>query len=579
MDKLYSARIVTVCRATLWFCLALCLTLFTVTTAQATQKNDVNLSPLFIQLSDVMGAVKQNQPQQAQTLLSNLQQQFEAIPQHTSVAGKAVSQAFQQAETDLNLDTLTKVSAALLAFDKEQHPLDVAAQKRLFEKRVLPAFNALQQSIAGRNLNQIKAQYRLFNSAWGRNERTVRDVSLSYYGQIETAMALLRVSIETAPVDFAKVDLKAQALNNLLQGYLSGKKAQTAATTHYRLTDGINLLQEGLRAFKQGDSVLGQEKLTTFIQIWPVIEGDVSTRNPSLYTRIESNVPIILAKGSEIKQQQQLQSIISELEQIKPNQAYTAIDAMLILLREGLEALLVVMALVSALRVANRPQGYKWVTGGVIVGLVASILSAFALRAFFPSVSSGANREVIEGIVGIIAVVMILTIGVWLHSKSSIQVWNVYIKKHMGKALTTGSFISLFSLSFLAVFREGAETILFYVGILPNISLSDFTLGIGLAVAILAVLSFIIIKTSVKLPVPTMFKILTWVLYILGFKILGVSVHSLQLIGYLPLNIVESLPNLDWLGFYATTQTLIAQVIYIVAILLLQRYMQKQEHS
>ena len=71
---------------------------------------------------------------------------------------------------------------------------------------------------------------------------------------------------------------------------------------------------------------------------------------------------------------------------------------------------------------------------------------------------------------------MILTIGAWLHSKSSLNAWQAYIKKHMNKALTTGSFISLFALSFLSVFREGAETILFYVGILPNISTESFAL-------------------------------------------------------------------------------------------------------
>jgi high-affinity iron transporter len=146
----------------------------------------------------------------------------------------------------------------------------------------------------------------------------------------------------------------------------------------------------------------------------------------------------------------------------------------------------------------------------------------------------------------------------------------------MNKALTTGSFISLFALSFLSVFREGAETILFYVGILPNISTESFALGVGIAVILLVILAVVILKSSVKLPVPTMFKILTWVLYILGFKILGVSVHALQLTAVLPTTIIDILPNIEWLGFYATLQTIIAQLVYIALILLLQRWLKRQ---
>ena len=135
----------------------------------------------------------------------------------------------------------------------------------------------------------------------------------------------------------------------------------------------------------------------------------------------------------------------------------------------------------------------------MISGLFASVIGALALQALFPAITSAANREMFEGIVGIVAVVMMIGVGAWLHSKSSVQSWNAYIKRHMGQALTTGSFVSLFGLSFLSVFREGAETILFYVGILPNISLSNFLLGIVMALLILAMVAWLMLKTSVKL--------------------------------------------------------------------------------
>lgn len=550
---------------------------FCVLPLKAEQK--INLSPLFIQLSDAMSAVKENNSTQAKQDLVEIQQQFEAIEQHNSPAGKTVLLSLSEALDDTDIAHLNQLSIALLAFDKEQHPLDIAQQKQRFKKRIVPAFEHWQQVVTENKLlpdiEQLKQQYRLFNGIWTKNERLVRDVDMAYYGKIETALALLRVAIETEPLDYQRIESNTAKIATQFDDFVSGKKAE-AVTTNYQLNDGINLLREGLQAFEQQDNATAQEKLTTFIEIWPSIEGEVSTRNGSLYSKVESQVPVILAKGSEAKYQTELKQIITQLAEINPAAGYSALDAMLILLREGLEALLVVMALVSALRVANRPQGYKWVGGGVIAGLVLSLVAAFALQRLFPSSSSGTNREIIEGAVGIVAVLMILTIGAWLHSKSSLNAWQAYIKKHMNKALTTGSFISLFALSFLSVFREGAETILFYVGILPNISTESFALGVGIAMILLVILAVVILKSSVKLPVPTMFKILTWVLYILGFKILGVSVHALQLTAVLPTTIIDILPNIEWLGFYATLQTIIAQLVYIALILLLQRWLKRQ---
>ena len=185
--------------------------------------------------------------------------------------------------------------------------------------------------------------------------------------------------------------------------------------------------------------------------------------------------------------------------------------------------------------------------------------------------SAGSSREKIEGFVGIAAVLMMLMVGAWLHSKSSIQSWNAYIKKHMGRALSTGSLVSLFGLSFLAVFREGAETIIFYAGILPKISTHAFLSGIGAAMVLLLVLAWMMAKTSVKLPVARMFQILTWLIYALGFKILGISLHALQLTKIIPMTSLSS----SWLesnalGIYPTVETLAAQSVYLLVIVLIQ---------
>jgi len=192
---------------------------------------------------------------------------------------------------------------------------------------------------------------------------------------------------------------------------------------------------------------------------------------------------------------------------------------------------------------------------------------AWGLVKFLPSNMAGNTREMLEGIVGIIAVIMMLFVGIWLHSKSSAVAWSQFLKKHTASAVTAGSFISLASLSFLAVFREGAETVLFYAGILPKIELSQFFLGIAIALAILALVAFIILKTSVKLPMHVLFKVFTWLIYFLGFKMLGVSIHALQLTGDISINVLSALPTINVIGFFPTTETLVAHVIYVLIVI------------
>ena len=544
--------------------------------AETASSKRVPMSHLYVTLSDAMAESKSGRDEQAKAHLIELQNAFNAIQNTTqsqTVKGQAVNQAIAQAINHPQPEQLSALSNALYAFEQEQNPVDYSAKRQAFKKQMVPAYEQLNQAIeqaSAHDAASLKAAYQQFNAAWLGNERVVRNTSMGHYGQMETAMALMRVALETAPLDLDKIRQQSQHLKSAIDSYNSGETVAAASST-YDFNGGVQLLRDGLGAFRSGQLSQGQEKLTTFITIWPNFEGEVSTRNPSLYSRVENQIPVILAHGNDAAQQNTLSHLIDELEQINPQAQYGAIDAMLILLREGVEALLIVMALVSALNVAQQPQGKKWIYGGVVAGLIASVLGALALQKLFPAVSAGASREKLEGFVGIAAVLMMLMVGAWLHSKSSIQSWNAYIKKHMGKALSTGSLISLFGLSFLAVFREGAETIVFYAGILPKISTQAFLSGIAAAIVLLLALAWIMAKTSVTLPVAKMFRILTWLIYALGFKILGISLHALQLTGIVPMTPLPS----TWLesnalGIYPTVETLAAQALYIGLIVVIQ---------
>ena len=525
-------------------------------------------SGLYIKITDASTAVKNNRQDDAKKLFSEIKEEFKKVKNSDSVQGKKVQELLNKEKNTLTEDDLRQVTAALLSFEKEQNPVNDEEEKKNFKSRMYPALDVLEKAIQSKNVEQMKKEYLKFNGVWTRNESFIRSRSVSYYGKVETAMSFLRSSMEVEPFDYENTMNSFNDLKSSIQDYLDGKKIENNVSGTVTLKEAVDMLKDALEAFKNGDKNKGQSKVKEFIQVWPTVEGDVSTRNSALYTKVETQTPIIMVKGAEKQYQDQLQGLITELSQIDTKAKYTFVDAMFILLREGVEALLIVLALVSSLKAANQKKGLRWVYAGAAAGILASVVIAFILQALFPAVSSGTNREILEGFVGIFAVVMMIGIGFWLHSKSSLKSWKNYIDRKMDVVLSTGSFISMFVLSFLAVFREGAETILFYVGILPLISLQNLIIGVVSAILILIVIALVLIYASSKIKIHQVFFVLTWTIYFLAFKMLGTSIHMLQVVGILPLHVIHFIPTVEVLGIYANIEVFISQLILIIIIMI-----------
>lgn len=525
-------------------------------------------SGLYIKITDAATAVKNNRQDDAKKLFSEIKEEFKKVKNSDSVQGKKVQELLNKEKNILTEDDLRQVTAALLSFEKEQNPVNDEEEKKSFKSRMYPALDVLEKAIQSKNVEQMKKEYLKFNGVWTRNESFIRSRSVSYYGKVETAISFLRSSMEVEPFDYENTMNSFNDLKSSIQDYLDGKKIENNVSGTVTLKEAVDMLKDALEAFKNGDKNKGQSKVKEFIQVWPTVEGDVSTRNSALYTKVETQTPIIMVKGTEKQYQDQLQGLITELSQIDTKAKYTFIDAMFILLREGVEALLIVLALVSSLKAANQKKGLRWVYAGAAAGILASVIIAFMLQALFPAVSSGTNREILEGFVGIFAVVMMIGIGFWLHSKSSLKSWKNYIDRKMDVVLSTGSFISMFVLSFLAVFREGAETILFYVGILPLISLQNLIIGVVSAILILIVIALVLIYASSKIKIHQVFFVLTWTIYFLAFKMLGTSIHMLQVVGILPLHVIRFIPTVEVLGIYANIEVFVSQLILIIIIVI-----------
>ena len=522
-------------------------------------------SELYIKITDATTALKNNDKKQTEKLIAEIRESFKSAKNADSPQGKKVQESLAKIG-EITENDLREITKALLAFEKEQNPVDEVQVKKDFKAKVYPALDTLEKVIKSKDVEAMKKEYLKYSGVWTRNEAVIRDRDTAYYGKVETAMAFLRSSMEMEPFDYDNVISSFNNLKTVIQEFLDGKKIEQVSTEGITLKQAIELLKEGLEAFKSGDKSAGQSKVRKFIEIWPTVEGDVSTRNASLYTKVETETPVIMVKGGEKQYQEKLQNLITELSQIDTKAEYTFVDAMFILLREGVEALLIVLALVSGLKAANQKKGLKWVYAGAVAGILASIVIAVVLQKLFPAVSSGTNREIIEGFVGIFAVIMMIGIGVWLHSKSSLKAWKDYMDRKMNVVLSTGSFISMFALSFLAVFREGAETILFYAGILPLISVQNLVIGIAAAIIILIIIALVLTYASSKIKVHRVFFILTWMIYFLAFKMLGVSIHMLQVIGIVPLHVIHFIPTVEMLGIYANIEVFVSQLILILII-------------
>ena len=256
-------------------------------------------------------------------------------------------------------------------------------------------------------------------------------------------------------------------------------------------------------------------------------------------------------------------------------------QAFLILIREGLEALLVVAAVIAYLVKSGNERFTRWIYLGVVAGLAGSGLVAVLFTFLFGG--SGPVQEISEGVCALIATLMLLWTSNWMLNKSSVEAWNNYIrnkteaavagaqsKVESGQRLGLGMITSLAMLSFLAVFREGAETVIFYESIY---SMSQDAHGMwvgGLAAAAVLIVIFLILRfTSVKIPIGPFFLVTSIVMAALVVIFAGGGIHALIEGDLIEGTYLSSVPTNDWIGLYPYVETITAQVIAAIAVVVL----------
>ena len=233
-----------------------------------------------------------------------------------------------------------------------------------------------------------------------------------------------------------------------------------------------------------------------------------------------------------------------------------------ILLREGLEALLIVIGMIAFLRKAERREVLPYVHAGWVGALLAGGLT-WGVATYLVDIS-GANREVTEGLSALFAAIVLLSVGIWMHQKSLAGRWQQYLHARMSAALTRRSALFLFLLAFVAVYREVFETILFFIAMWSEQNRGAILGGLIVGGVVLAAVAFWMLRVSKRLPIGQFFSISSILIAVLAVVLVGKGIAALQEAGWVSQAWVAA-PRIEWLGIYPSWESLLAQLGVAVA--------------
>ena len=420
------------------------------------------------------------------------------------------------------------------------------------------------------DLAAAQKAYDQFNKLWLEIEGGIKGDSATAYKDIESNMGQVVYAFTLKKPDQVLQSL--QGLKAVNEKFINGGYPKEAGFKKKDITldDFILILQKAKKAINEHNQEQALKSIKEASDSWLSVEGTVVAQSASVYSDSERDLVSIQAMLSanppNYKQANKTtDSMIKYLTPLAEKSSYTFWDAAMILIREGLEALLVVIALMSFVKKSGEGKGKGWIWSGVLAGLGVSVVLAIIVKFVISSGAFGNNNALIAGWTGVFAAVMLLYMSYWLHSQSNIADWNRYIREKSQTALSTGKLVSLGALAFLAVFREGTETVLFYIGMASQIKIQSLLLGFLIGAAILGVLAYLMVFVGLKLPLRPFFMVSSIIVFYLCIKFTGMGIHSLQLAGLIPTTNVPTIPSVEFFALYPSWESAIPQIILVLA--------------
>ncbi len=346
------------------------------------------------------------------------------------------------------------------------------------------------------------------------------------------------------------------------------------------------MLAASLQRLQNGDREDARElALAAYLDGFELMENQLNASRPDMRNNIEHQMSQYrdhIKDGAPLEQlaeeQRVLVYLISEAEkQLQDNPASYAMNlstSLLILLREGLEAILVIAALVSMLLKTGRRQDLRYIHIGWSSALLLGLLTWYLADTVLAL--TGAGRELTEGATALIAAGMLLYVGFWLHNQSHSQKWQQYVKQRISLSLSSGALWGLSLIAFFAVYREVFETVLFYQSLWVGAQSADrgaILVGFASGAAALGILAWLILRYSVRLPLAAFFRVNMLLMFLLAVILAGKGVAAIQEAGRFPIDPID-IPQVPLLGIYPSWESIgvqLALIAFAAAWFLVQR--------
>jgi high-affinity iron transporter len=403
-----------------------------------------------------------------------------------------------------------------------------------------------------------------------------RGAALWRRGVGKTELGDLRALVMATPRELAA---RAGPDGAAVLAYLRSEPGAVGAGREAPIDLSARVLGESLEAYRQGDAARAHQlAVTSYLEGFELAEAPLSAVDNGLKTRVEAEMlryrTLIQSRAPREEVEAQARTIRSLLDtarqrldaaRLSPVTTFTS--SFVILLREGLEAILVVAAVIAMLIKSGRRAALRYVHAGWIaalgLGAVTWLLASYVVTV------SGASREVTEGVTALAAAATLLYVGFWMHRHAHAARWKAFLEGRVQAALSGRTLWALASISFLAVYREAFETVLFYQALWIEAGPGGrVAVGAGLVVALvgLVLLAWLILKVGMHLPVGWFFGVGSALMAVLAVVLAGKGIAALQHAGKLPVGPLD-LPSIPSLGVYPTWQGVLTQVVLVVVIL------------
>lgn len=424
---------------------------------------------------------------------------------------------------------------------------------------------ALIQHLNAGDTAAAKQDFAAVKKWWVADKNDVKQRSLDLALEIDSQIAAISLSL--IGEDAAKAASQASNLRfsvtNLKDGAFTGndgKSQMTLAKYILKLRAAGDLVKK-----QQWDEARSEVKLLQ--QQWLSVEGDVVSQSQSVYNDTERDLVLLDGYLGNPDKRNQAGAVIDRMvESLAPlaDARYSWWDAALIPIREGVEALLVVGALLMYAKRADSRPAKRWVIGGSAVGILTCVTVGFVVALMLSSSAFGHNNLLINGWTGVGASVLLLYVSYWLHRNSDVKKWKSFLATKSSQALSGGRMFSLALLAFFAIVREGLETVIFLIGMTSKMSTLQLAAGIAVGFGVLAIVALIIVKAGSRLPIRPVFLVSSLIVFYLCFKFMGSGIHSLQMAGVLPATVQDGLPDFASLSLYPSWYSTLPQLLFVL---------------